>query len=103
MTNQEKGWKNYSNGLKFEMRSHYKLNKGSILTHRSAGSRTEIDIISYRKSGKVWWVVCKRNGYLPPAEITALKKLYSKIKEGHGTIIIKLAYMESKVIKFVTI
>ena len=85
------------------MRSQYKLNKGSILTHRSVGSRTPIDIISYRKDGNVWWVVCKRNGYIPPKEIKALEKLISKTKEGHGNIYVKLAYMESKVIKFITI
>ncbi len=103
MTNQEKGWENYSNGEKFELRCLYKLRKSNTLTLRSAGSRTPIDIISYRKSGNVWWVSCKRNGYLSPKEWRDLEKLKVHIKEGYGKIILKLGYMSGRRIKFRTI
>lgn len=91
---QRRGWENYNDGTRFELRVLYKLRKRTHLSVRSAGSRTPIDIISYRR-GSVWWVVCKRNGYIPPKERAELEKLRSAIPlhPEWGRVQIKLAYL----------
>ena len=70
---------NRTNGFRFEFKLLRKEKRNSVLSIRSAGSHSLIDLISIKKNGEVWLYNLKVNGYWSPDLMNRLHKLKSMI------------------------
>lgn len=74
-THSDKGYENQANGIAFERKIWNIEKRNSILPPiLSSGSRSPIDIVSFRKNYTLL-ITCKKNGYLDPRERRALDKV----------------------------
>ena len=72
------GFNNHANGYAFELKNANIEKRLAILAITSAGSRSPIDIVSFRKQ-YVLLISCKANGYHTPQERRALMKLKNNL------------------------
>jgi Holliday junction resolvase len=69
----------YTKGRTLEWEARKYLAGNGYEVFRSAGSKTKVDLIAI-KPGDIVFVQCKVDGYLPPAERTALRNLALMVK-----------------------
>jgi hypothetical protein len=69
----ERGRKNREQGEAFEFKVLSRLKRTCDFAIRSAGSKGIVDLVARTPNG-VRYIVCKRNGYLPPTEREELKQ-----------------------------
>ena len=59
---------NYSRGAAFEHSVMDALKRKGYYVIRSAGSHGEVDLAAFRADTSPWFIQCKLDGYLSPAE-----------------------------------
>lgn len=92
LRNSENGRRNRLNGEAFEFKVLAKEKRSSLFAVRSAGSHSLVDIVSRKKTGQIWYISCKRNGYFTSSEVNALKQLKESLSANEH---IKLVYYVS--------
>lgn len=87
-----RGFTNRARGHAFERKVFNAEKLNSLYAIHSNGSFGPFDIVSFKKTGKIWFISCKANGYFEPKEIERLNKYKLKIKSKYKDSCFKMAY-----------